>query len=178
MTALAGSPITFDVNVTTCSTAPAPKIKAVDLPHGLKLVNNGNGTATISGIPATKDNGVFTATISASVKSQPVAVQTFVVTVDHPPVMKSLVKLGVLWGNSFSYTIKTNYAYPTPTITSTSIFITGGTLPGGGTFVPPFTLTDNHNGTATLSAAVIPIFWADRHLRVCQQRRRRCGSGH
>ncbi len=51
--------------VTTCSDS-TPKIKATNLPKGLKLVDNGNGTATISGVITAKAAGISTATITAT----------------------------------------------------------------------------------------------------------------
>ena len=78
----------FNFVVTTCGTS-APVIKGSGLPKGLSLVNNSDGTATISGTPGAHDSGNYTATITASVKYQPVATQKLLVTVDNPPVFKS-----------------------------------------------------------------------------------------
>ena len=97
-TATAGTP--FNLVVTTCSTS-APVIKGSGLPKGLSLVNNHNGTATISGTPGAHDSGSYTATITASVKYQPVATQTLLVTVDNAPVFKSKAKDLVHTGTSF-----------------------------------------------------------------------------
>ena len=48
-TAVVGSP--FHFTVTTCSTA-VPRIRASNLPQGLRLTDNHDGTATISGTPS------------------------------------------------------------------------------------------------------------------------------
>jgi hypothetical protein len=49
---------------------PAPTLKAAGLPKGLTMVNNGNGTATISGTPSVKDAaGSDTVTVTASSKA-------------------------------------------------------------------------------------------------------------
>lgn len=65
----------------TYSGYPAPKVTASGLPKGLSLVNNLNGTATISGTPGTKDPaGTDTVTISASSKAG-TATRSFPVTV-------------------------------------------------------------------------------------------------
>ncbi len=135
-TALAGSPFSF--TVTTCSTS-VPVIKGARLPTGLHLINNRNGTATISGTPGAKDTGTYAATITASVTHQTTATQIFMITVDNAPVFKSKAKDLVHTGTAFSYPVTTVSGYPVPTITTAS------TLPGG------VTLTDNHNGTAVLT---------------------------
>ena len=88
-TALANSPFSF--TVTTCSTS-VPVIKGVGLPSGLRLVNNANGTATISGTPGAKDAGTYAATITARVTGQATATQTFTITVDN--VRSSSPRLG------------------------------------------------------------------------------------
>jgi len=134
-TALAGSPFSF--TVTTCSTA-VPVIKGVLLPGGVHLVDMHNGTATISGTPGVKASGMYTATITAIVPSQPAATQSFDLTVDHAPVFKSRAKCTAHTGTAFSVVVTTPNAYPVAAITTTS------TLPGG------VTLTDNRNDTATL----------------------------
>ncbi|HXW80656.1 MAG TPA: putative Ig domain-containing protein [Acidimicrobiales bacterium] len=45
---------------------PHPSLTHSSLPAGLKWANNGNGTATISGIPGAKDIGIHHITITAS----------------------------------------------------------------------------------------------------------------
>jgi hypothetical protein len=134
-TAVAGTAFSF--SVTVCSTA-VPAIKASHLPAGLHLVNNGNGTATIEGTPGLRDSGPDIATITATVKYQTRATQTFTLTVDNAPVFKSKAKDTVRTGTMFAYPVTTEYGYPVPTITTTS------TLPGG------VSLLDLGNGRATL----------------------------
>jgi hypothetical protein len=124
--------------VTTCS-ATTPLIKGSGLPLGLRLVNHKNGTATITGTPNSKDSGVYTARITATVLSEPVTTQSFVLSVDNSPVFKSKAKDTVKSGVAFSYPITTAYGYPAPTITTTSTLLTG------------VSLSDLGNGTATLS---------------------------
>jgi hypothetical protein len=129
-TAVAGSPFSF--TVTTCA-ATAPVIKAALLPGGLRLVDNGNGTATISGTPTAREAGPYVATLTASVKSQPAATQALTVTVDHPPVVQSSARYTVHTGVPFSVAIATPYSYPVPTITTTSVLPAGVTLTDNGT---------------------------------------------
>jgi len=117
---------------------PAPALKATGLPKGLTMVNNDNGTATISGTPTLKDAGNYTATIAAGSKAG-TASETIAFTVDSSPVFKSKGATLVHTTVAFSYPVTTVYGFPTPTITTTS------TLPDG------VSLVDNGNGTAALT---------------------------
>ena len=140
-TAVVGSP--FHFTVTTCSTA-VPRIRAFDLPQGLRLVDNHNGTATISGTPWVKDLSQQSATIRAIVKGQTKANQVLVFTLDQAPRFKSNTKYLATAGVTFAYPVTTAYGYPVPTIATSSA------LPGG------VTLTDNHDGTASLTGTPGP----------------------
>lgn len=128
---------TFGFTVTTCTTS-TPTIKASGLPKGLTLRDNRNGTATISGTPNAGDFGPYTVTVSAAVKTETTTTEHLSITVDDSGVFSSKPKDLAHTGASFSYPITTRYAYPAPTISTSS------TLPDG------VTLTDNGNGTATL----------------------------
>lgn len=114
---------------------PAPALKATGLPKGLTMVNNDNGTATISGTPMLKDAGNYTTTIAAGSKAG-TASETIAFTVDSSPVFKSKGVTLTHTTVAFSYPVTTVYAFPAPTITTTS------TLPDG------VSLVDNGNGTA------------------------------
>ncbi len=140
-TAVVGSP--FHFTVTTCSTA-VPRIRAFGLPQGLRLVDNHNGTATISGTPWVKDLSQQSATIRAIVKGQTKANQVFVFTLDQAPIFKSNPKYVATAGVTFAYPVITAYGYPVPMITTSSA------LPGG------VTLNDNHDGTASLTGTPGP----------------------
>jgi hypothetical protein len=120
---------------------PAPLVKASGLPKGVTLTNNGDGTATISGTPVFKVNGVFNVTVSASSKAGTYATPTpLQVSVDSPPFFTSKAPPLAHTGTAITpFTVTTLYGYPVPTISTTS------PLPAG------ITLTDNGNGTATLS---------------------------
>jgi uncharacterized repeat protein (TIGR01451 family) len=139
-TAVVGS--TFHFTVTTCSTA-VPRIRAFDLPQGLRLVDNHNGTATISGTPWVKNLSQQSATIRAIVKGQTKANQVFVFTLDQAPTFKSNAKYLAMAGVTFAYPVTTVHGYPVPTLTASN-------LPVG------VTLTDNHNGTASLTGTPGP----------------------
>ena len=114
------------------------RFKAAHLPLGLTLINNLDGTATISGTPLSTDGGIYTATITATVTGAPAAVQRLALTVDNKPVFHPLTKCSAHVGTAFACATSTPHAYPIPT------FSTPSTLPGG------VNLTDHHNGTATL----------------------------
>ena len=137
VTATAGA--SFNFTVTTCTTA-IPTFKSAHLPIGLTLTSNGDGTATISGTPAGHDAGIYNATITAEVPDQTSAVQTLAVSVDNTPTFTTTRATYLAHaGTAFTYDIATRYGYPIPSIA------TGSALPSG------VVLTDNHNGTATLS---------------------------
>ena len=120
----------------------APKLKATDLPRGLALVNNDNGTATISGTPDYKDAGVYSTVITAKNKTGSVSI-TIVFTVDSIPTFSSrdaaTITAGV--GPITPFEVVTKYGYPTPSITTTS------DLPSG------VSLIDNGNGTADFTGS-------------------------
>jgi hypothetical protein len=136
-TATVGQSYSFEV--TTCTTTGAPKLAATGLPKGLGLVNNGNGTATISGTPKVKDLSSYSGTITATVKSQTPATQSFTITVDQAAIITSKLKPLVHTGQTITPAIEvaTEYGFPTPTLTATG-------LPSG------VTLQDNGDGTGDL----------------------------
>lgn len=113
------------------------------LPPGLSFVDNGNGTASLSGTVASPITAItwpmtITATNSSGATSQQITLTTRTSQVRFD----SALDASALMGEPFSYTISTSTDLPTPTLSET------GALPSGITFV------DNHNGTATLSGTV------------------------
>ena len=126
----------YNFEVTTCTTTAAPKIAAAGLPKGLTLVNNGNGTASISGTPKVRDLSSYSGTITATVKHQTPATQSFTITVDQAALFHSKSKALVYAGqsNTSPFEVVTEDGYPTPTLTASG-------LPSG------LTLQDNGNGT-------------------------------
>ena len=127
----------FNFTVTTCAMT-TPAIVGKGFPAGIKLVDNRNGTATISGTPTITDRGPYTATITASVKGKATITQHFVISVDDGPLFTSKAADTVKVGTAFTYSITTIDGYPVPSITTAS------TLPTG------VVLIDKHNGSATL----------------------------
>jgi hypothetical protein len=137
----------------TTNGSPAPKIsESGGLPAGLKFTDNGDGTATIAGIPTKAGNGVFKLKFSAR-SSAGAATQSFTLDVDEIPKINlhspTPVFNTVAGG---SYTFKTSeYGAAIPTLSVAD-------LPTGVTF------TDNHDGTGTLTvpagSVVTPAFYA------------------
>lgn len=119
---------------------PAISITAGSLPTGVTLVDNEDGTATISGTPAAGTGGQYVVTISATNGVGSTATQTFTLTVQEAPSITSASSDTFLRGSADSFTVTTGTCYPTsPTLSRT------GTLPAGVTF------TNNGNGTATIA---------------------------
>jgi len=126
----------------TTSGDPVPAItKAGKLPGGVKFVDNGDGTATISGRPGGGQGliGDYVLTLTASNGMNPPATQNFTLTIINSPRIVSVNNTTFVVGNSNTFTIKALKTVPKSTLSFT------GALPAGVTFVA------NNNGTATLS---------------------------
>ena len=117
---------------------PTPKITATGaLPAGMSFVDNGNGTALLSGL--TNTTGTTVLRITASNGVSPDATQQLSVVVGQSPAISSAASASFVVGTASSFTVTTT-GYPAPSLGET------GTLPAGVGF------TDNGNGTATISA--------------------------
>jgi hypothetical protein len=140
VTSVNGTTFTFGSanSFTVASTGtPTPSLSENGtLPSGVTFVDNGDGTASLSGTPAS--NGTYPITIRATNGVSPNASQSFTLTVDQAPAITSANSTSFVEGSSNSFTVR-NSAFPTPSLSET------GTLPGGVSFV------DNGDGTATLS---------------------------
>jgi hypothetical protein len=134
----AGTSATF--TVTTQGFPTAAISESGLLPSGVLFVDNGNGTATLSGTPAMSADGVYTLTITASNGVSPNATQTFTLSVGEAPVIVQVSNPTFTVGQNGSITVTTT-GFPAPALSES------GPLPGGVSFV------DNQNGTATLSGA-------------------------
>jgi Putative Ig domain len=131
-----GSAGTFSVTTTGF---PAPSLTETGaLPSGVTFVDNGNGTAKLSGTPAAATGGTYSITIKAHNGSGTDATQTFTLTVDQAPAITSANATSFSVNAPGSFTVTTT-GFPKPALTET------GALPAGVNFV------DNGNGTATLS---------------------------
>jgi hypothetical protein len=131
-----GAPFAFTV---TATGEPAPTLSETGtLPTGLSFVNNGNGTATISGTPAAGTGGTYPLTITAS-NSAGTATQSFTLTNSQAPTITSPPTATFTTTVAGTYNITTT-GFPAPTLSQTA-----GTLPTGLSFV------DSGNGTGTIS---------------------------
>ena len=117
---------------------PVPSLtKTGALPSGVTFTDNGNGTATISGVPKATLGGTYIVTITAR-NSQGTVTQTFTLTLDQAPAITSHASATFTAGDSGTFTVTTR-GFPAPALTEV------GALPAGVTF------TDNGDGTATIS---------------------------
>ena len=98
------------------------------LPTGVTFVDNGNGTASLSGTPAAGTGGSYSFTITASNGVGSPATQTFTLTVDAAPAITSANGTTFTEGSAGSFTV-TSSGVPTAALSET------GTLPAGVTFV-------------------------------------------
>jgi hypothetical protein len=113
--------------------------KTGTLPAGVTFTDNGDGTATLAGTPATGTAGSYPLTISAA-NTGGHSDQAFTLTVSGSPLITSADHTTFAVGSAGTFTVTTTPGVPAATtITET------GTLPSGVTF------TDNGDGTATLA---------------------------
>ncbi len=131
-----GSSGTFTV---TSTGFPTPALSEFgSLPNGVSFVDNGDGTATLSGTPAAGSNGMYSFSITATNGVSPDATQTFTLTVDAAPAITSADSTTFVEGSAGTFTV-TSTGFPTAALSEV------GLLPSGVSFV------DNGDGTATLS---------------------------
>src|SRR4030095_16710935 len=126
----------------TTSGDPVPAItKTGKLPGGVKFVDNGDGTATLSGRPGNGQGlvGDYSLTLTATNGMDPPATQNFTLTITNPPRIVSANNTTFVVGASNTFTVKTKQTLPKPPLSFT------GSLPVVVTFKA------NNNGTATLS---------------------------
>ena len=120
----------------TTTGAPTSKITETGtLPAGLTFTDNGNGTALLSGTGTAA--GTANLTITASNGINPDANQAFTVVVGNAPAFTSASTATATVGSAFSFTA-TAGGYPAPSW-------------GDSNLPPGVSLTDNKDGTATLS---------------------------
>ena len=110
------------------------------LPSGVTFVDNGDGTATLSGTPDAGSGGTYSFVITASNGVTPDATQVFTLTDDEAPSITSADHTTFTVGTLGGFTVTTGPSFPANAALSET-----GTLPSGVTFV------DNGDGTATLS---------------------------
>ena len=141
----AGVASTFTIGT---SGAPAAAISKTsgELPSGVTLVDNGDGTATLAGTPARSaapdgDSQNYTFALRATNGVGSPATQSFTLTIFNPgdtPFITSATTAGFTTGTAGSFTV-TSSGEPKPALTK------NGELPTGLSF------HDNGDGTATIS---------------------------
>jgi hypothetical protein len=85
----AGSSATFAVTSTGSPTAFLSESGA--FPNGVSFIDNGDGTATLSGVPVAESAGTYPISITASNGVSPEATQSFTLTVEGPQTTSILI---------------------------------------------------------------------------------------
>jgi hypothetical protein len=98
------------------------------LPSGVTFVDNGNGTATLSGTPVAGNGGIYVVALKAKNGDKPNSKQTFVLTIDQAPAITSANTTAFTTGTFGKFTITTT-GFPTAGI------LESGALPAGITFI-------------------------------------------
>jgi hypothetical protein len=136
-----GMRVPFSFTVTTTG-SPVPTLSETgSLPSGISFHDNGDGTATLSGIAAAGTNGSYPITITADNGVGSSAMQSFTLTITTATSAAAITSANsytATYGAPASFTVTTT-GYPVPTITKS------GSVASGMTF------TDNGDGTATIS---------------------------
>lgn len=151
-TGIAGS---FSV---TASGTPTPAITRTGaLPSGVGFVDNGNGTATLSGTAAAGTGGTYPITLTAANTVMPNATQSFTLAVNQPPAFTSSPPTGTgVIGTAYTHTYAAS-GFPASFIYS----VATGALPGGlsltsGVISGTPTTAGTFTGTVNVSNAVLP----------------------
>ena len=129
-----GSPFSFTVSTSSGGT-PALTRSGL-LPAGAHFTDNGDGTATLSGTPTGRSQGVYPLTFYAN--GGGFARQAFTLTVDRVPALRHVGTVHAPIGTAMDQPIRAT-GYPVPALTE------GGMLPAGLTF------TGNGNGTGDIA---------------------------
>ncbi|HXW82133.1 MAG TPA: putative Ig domain-containing protein, partial [Acidimicrobiales bacterium] len=125
LVATVGHQLTFQVSATGY---PVPNLADPVLPNGLKWVDNGNGTATIWGVPTTLAAGKTQVPLTAA-NAAGSAKQMLAITVDRAAGVSNAKLPIAVAGRHYSFTVSA-FGYPTPTISES------GALPAGLSFSP------------------------------------------
>jgi large repetitive protein len=143
----------------TTSGSPYPVLSQTgDLPTGVSFVDNGNGTATLSGTPAAGTLGTYALTITAANGFASNATQSFALTVNQPPAITSAVSTTFTPGVQGSFTV-TATGFPAPTFSATGALPAGVTLSSTGVLsgTPAAGTGGVYNITVTASNGVNPV---------------------
>lgn len=142
----------------TTSGTPTPAITRTGaLPSGVGFVDNGNGTATLSGTAAAGTGGTYPITLTAANTVMPNATQSFTLTVNQPPAFISSAPTGTgVIGTAYTHTYAAS-GFPA----SFTYSVATGALPGGlsltsGVISGTPTTAGTFTGTVNVSNAVLP----------------------
>ncbi len=142
----------------TATGTPTPTLTRTGaLPTGVGFVDNGNGTATLSGTPAAGTGGSYPVTITAANTVLPNASQPFTLTINQPPAFTSSAPTGTgAIGSAYTHT----YAASGFPATFTYNVATGA-LPNGlnlvaGVISGTPTIAGTFTGTVNVSNGVAP----------------------
>ncbi|QBB71920.1 hypothetical protein ELE36_17000 [Pseudolysobacter antarcticus] len=124
-TFVVGTAGSFTINTTGYPNAVTSETGS--LPSGVTLVDNGNGTATLAGIPAAGTAANYTLNLSATNSVGSPATQTFTLVVNQAPAITSVNTTTFTVGAAGTFTV-TASGVPAPTLSIS------GTLPSGVTF--------------------------------------------
>ena len=134
-----GTQGSFSVQTTGSPTAAITE--SGSLPSGVTFTDNGNGTAILTGTPASGSSGSYPITITAANGVSPSASQSFTLTVNSSPTAPAITS-----ASSAAFTVGVQGSFPVLTTGSPAAGLTeSGALPAGVTF------TSSGNGTATLA---------------------------
>ncbi len=131
-----GTAGTFTV---TSTGFPVPSLaESGALPSGVTFTDNGDGTGTLAGTPASGTHGTYSISFTASNGVGSPVTQSFTLTVNQPLAITSANNTTFIVGTPGSFTVTTTGS-PTPSLAES------GALPSGVSF------KDNGDGTGTLS---------------------------
>ncbi|GAB3122352.1 beta strand repeat-containing protein [Glaciibacter psychrotolerans] len=134
-----GAAGTFTIGTTAGFPSATVLTETGELPAGVIFADGGDGSATLSGIPASGTGGTFALTFTATTSAGHTD-QAFTLAVNESGTITSADHVRFASGSAGSFTVTTDGGHPSPpTLTVT------GTLPAGVSFV------DNRDGTATLA---------------------------
>ena len=142
LSATQGTAYTYNIAAEDPTSGDTLTITAPTKPDWLTLTDNGDGTATLTGTPANKDVGANNVVLRVTDSTGQSVEQSFTITVDNindAPSFSSTPITTAIEGQNYSYTVTA--ADPD----GDTLTITAQTMPAW------LTLTDNGDGTATLS---------------------------
>ncbi|MGO9910434.1 MAG: Ig-like domain repeat protein, partial [Acidimicrobiales bacterium] len=119
----------------TATGYPTPALSELgSLPTGVTFTDLGNGTASLSGTPASGTGGSYALTLSASNRVSPEATQDFTLTVYEAPAITSASNTTFTIGSAGTFTVTATHSYPAATISETGALPSGISFSSAGVF--------------------------------------------